>query len=103
MSNLVFVGFIDAREEEMREKLPEILVEFPLEDFVITSLRQPRVSVTELIVEDPQHPFSRKDSPYIIVRDTEDGRMLRVGYLLNEKLNVDVEMELIDHFFSRRK
>ncbi len=111
MPNLVFVGFPVREMSSTMFRLKKILSEFSLDDFVVTTLsrncrRSPpdNVSAVELeSTEDADHTFYHPSAPYVIVRDTDDGRMLRVAHLLNEGLNVDVEAELIDAFFPKRK
>ena len=41
-----------------------------------------------------------KDSPYLVVRDTDRQRVARIAVALNKALNIDVEWELIGGFIS---
>jgi hypothetical protein len=118
MPNLILVGFPSSDAGGLLRRMRTILSEFDLDDFVVTVLNQHRhlssvfrdlpdhVGAVELKLTEndpPDFPSYHSSSPYIIVRDTDDGRMLRIAHLLNERLNVDVEAELIDAFFPKRK
>lgn len=45
----------------------------------------------------------QKRSPYLIVRDTNDERAMRIAEALNEELNIDVEVEVLRAFLPRPK
>jgi hypothetical protein len=40
-----------------------------------------------------------RDSPYLIVRDTDRDRGVAIGEALNKGLNIDVEVEVLSAFF----
>lgn len=44
------------------------------------------------------NPATGKDSPYLVVRDTDSERAIKIAEALNEKLNIDVEIEIVQGF-----
>ena len=112
MPNIVFVGFPRIDVVVFQPQVAEILAgENCSEESIMTVCEFPGTRIVDFDfsqgvpkIHHYDHAALRgEQSPYVIVRDTSDGRMLRIGYLINEKLNLDVEVELIDHFFPKRK
>jgi hypothetical protein len=94
MPNIVMVGFIFDEEEEIQQKIGEILSFLQSEvktEAVITTLRG---SYCEEMV-------TGKEAPYLIVRDTSLDRGKAIAKALNVGLNVDVELETPEAFFPR--
>ena len=44
-----------------------------------------------------------KSAPYLIVRDTNKGRCMKIATALNKQLNVDVEVENLVAFLPKKK
>jgi len=44
-----------------------------------------------------------RDSPYLIVRDTDETRARTIGTALNARLNMDTEVQLLADFLPKRE
>ncbi|MCX6787102.1 MAG: hypothetical protein NTY93_01075 [Candidatus Kaiserbacteria bacterium] len=43
------------------------------------------------------------ESPYLIVRDTDENEAMRIAHALNRGLKIDVEVEILRAFLPRKK
>jgi hypothetical protein len=93
MPNIVMVGFLDFHSKQFLPlQIATIVREIKQEaQTVITALEVPVMSIKD-----------SKQSPYIIVRCDNRDNAIMVGRILNEKLNVDVECEVLERFLTSR-
>jgi hypothetical protein len=93
MPNIVLVGF---NYPSFSKKVSKVVTELGIkpEDGVITCChRLVCFDMTE--AQDP--------APYLIVRDTQKKRADMLAKALNEKLNMDIEVEIIRKFLPKKK